>query len=719
MLNKRIGSLFPTLAFLASAITSSALAQQREAEVALQQAMHVEQVEGNLERAIQLYTELVDTHAAARDVAAKAQLHIGMCLEKLGLTEARQAYRDVVDNFPEQRDAVAAAQQRLASLAEQLAELTRQPTFTKIEIASNPQNGVLSPDGSRLAFVSDGGVWVMPIHGNVSPDIAGAPVRIAGVEGAWDAGGSLLAWSGDGRWIAVNGRAGDEDVVYVVPTAGGEPRLVRTPTRGPLDASHRLSLSPEGGTLAFSALGQDQDLDLSDTQSQVIYSVPVSGGEPRQLTSMPGILPAFSPDGETIAYVSRREGAQGGFEGDLWLVPASGGEPIRIISSDSGRIGGPVWSPTGDFIASRHIPGGNNFSAELWVIPVNSTDPGSPMIKISLPKASWRMVTGWTPDNELGVFMRTPASNVGATAFGVFTVPASGGRAAQVSDEGIPEDLAWSPDETQIFTLWVPDRGDSVPTGAEGMIGYVPAGGGKLRALPVAWGRDINAGIGLDVSPDGENVVFTGGLFSMARGRPGPEDVNIWTASVDSGALTQLTAAPEFDAFPCWSPDGKWIAFLRLEEEFGYDAGNIQLIAPAGGEIRQITSNADTVGVASIAFSPDGSRIAYFSGSAIKTVPIEGGRSEVLLEDEFRGSFPDLAWSPDGRHIAYTTARGGKIKLASLDTGRSVELETGLSPETMYSAVTLSPDGATIAFVAAQPTDDEFWLISDFLPQQR
>jgi Tol biopolymer transport system component len=603
------------------------------------------------------------------------------------------------------------AEERLADLTQQLAELRRQPTFTKIEIASKPQNGVLSPDGNRLAFVSDGGVWVLPVHGNVSPDIAGAPVRIADVEGAWDSR-SLLAWSGDGRWIAVNGMAGDEDVVYVVPAAGGEPRVIHTPTRGWLDYSHRLTLSPEGGTLAFSALGQDQEVDPADTQNRFIYSVSVSGGEPRQLTGMTGHLPAFSPDGQTIAYVSIRR-RHGGFESDLWLVPASGGQPVKVISSDSGRIRGPVWSPRGDFIAAHHEPGLNNSSAELWVTPLNSTDPGSSLIKIPLPNTSWNMLAGWTPDDRLGVFLTTPF-DFGAA----YTVPATGGKVVRVTPEhGSPSYLAWSPDGARIYLDWQPRGGDADPQPSPPAIGSIPAGGGEVTSLALAWGWDrISSGGGLDLSPDGTEVVFMGGPRAADR-RPGPEDVSIWTASVDGAALTQLTAGPVYDAFPRWSPDGRWIAFLRLEEERDNDRGNIQLIPSSGGEIRQITSNVDSVDVAHIAFSPDGTRIAYFSGRTIKVVPVQGGQSEVLLTVGSLVPFPELAWSPDGSRIAH--ASDGKIWVDHLPSGRRTELATGLSQEFRYLSVAWSPDGEKIAFVAARPRETEFWLISDFLPQER
>jgi tetratricopeptide (TPR) repeat protein len=94
-----------------------AAAQQRRAEVALQQALHVEQVEGDLQRAISLYRRIVAEHTTDRPVAAQAQLHIGLCLEQLGLTEAQQAYQSVIDGFPEQREVVTAARERLVSLA--------------------------------------------------------------------------------------------------------------------------------------------------------------------------------------------------------------------------------------------------------------------------------------------------------------------------------------------------------------------------------------------------------------------------------------------------------------------------------------------------------------------------------------------------------------------------------------------------------------------------
>ncbi|UCE47543.1 MAG: PD40 domain-containing protein, partial [Phycisphaerales bacterium] len=53
-----------------------------------------------------------------------------------------------------------------------VAKPAHQPNFRKIRIPTKPGNGVLSPDGKKLAFVSKRSIWVVPVHGKVSPDIA-------------------------------------------------------------------------------------------------------------------------------------------------------------------------------------------------------------------------------------------------------------------------------------------------------------------------------------------------------------------------------------------------------------------------------------------------------------------------------------------------------------------------------------------------------------------
>jgi len=70
-----------------------------------QKALAKERGEGNLEEAIVLYKKVVE-EAKDESLAAKAQLRIGICYEKLGKQEAQKAYQMVIDNYPQQTDTV-------------------------------------------------------------------------------------------------------------------------------------------------------------------------------------------------------------------------------------------------------------------------------------------------------------------------------------------------------------------------------------------------------------------------------------------------------------------------------------------------------------------------------------------------------------------------------------------------------------------------------------
>lgn len=695
---------------------SAVVAQEREAEVALQRAMHVEQVQGDLQQAIGLYLRILKEHRESRAVAARAQLHVGFCYEKLGLTQARQAYRTVINDFPEQRDEVASARERLASLTQEVAELRRRPTFRKVAIASKPQEGVLSPDGSKLAFVSDGGVWVVPLRGNVDPHIAGEPVRLADVPHVWDSG-SLMAWSGDGKWIAVNSWLGDEGVpVYLVPASGGEPRRLTMPPRGGHPWNYRVSLSPDGRTLAFAALELGAREDMREYHDRRIYTMPTTGDEPTTVASVWGALPSFSPDGKHIAFVgyreredSRRNTERERYDGDLWIASATSANAVRVAAVD-GRLRGPIWSPDGKYIAAHYEPGTDNSSNEIWVFPVlaDRSSAGQPT-KIALGRDSWDMLAGWTPDGALGVFMQSESHQA------VYTVPASGGNAVQVTPEQpwiwYPR---WSADGSRIYVRTVQDQPPHV------RVEYVPAGGGDLVTVPLhteRWLFSRVPGGGLNVSPDGGRLVLSGAQEPFDP----KEGVDLWTIPVEGGRPTRLTSDASLEGYPCWSPDGRWIAFTDSRTNPGSTHEQfvgIYVVPANGGEVRELTVEADSVAYGPIAYSPDGERVAFFSNRAIKTIPSSGGqRPEVLVSDVRYSAQSDLMWSPDGTKIAYSGA--GKIWIASVSGGAPEELRTGLPGGTQYGTFSWSPNGEKIAFMGSSGGDAEFWLIGDFLPQER
>jgi Tol biopolymer transport system component len=701
-------------AVAALGMTMPAAAQEPSAGVQLEQAMHVERVEGDLQRAIGLYQRVLAEHPGDREVGAKAQLHIGICYETLGRTEAQRAYRRVIDQYADRRDEVAVARQRLAGLSRALAGQVRRPTFTRIEIASKPQNGVLSPDGQRLVFVSDGGLWVVPLHGRVDPGIAGEPVRLANVPHIWD-DYSLMSWSADGNWIAVNSMGEDEVPVYVVPASGGEPRRIEMPDRGGHAWSMRLSLSPDGRRLAFSALELGTREDVPESHRRYIYTIPTAGGDPTRVSSGWGRLPSYSPDGERIAYVGYREREdwaqntkRSRYDGDLWVASASGENPVRLATVD-GRLRGPVWSPDGRYIAAHHEPGDDNGSKAIWVFPFSPDGPsvGEP-IQVALPRESGNMIAGWTPENRLAVFMESESHQA------VYTVPASGGNAVQVTPEGpwfwYPR---WSADGNTIYVRTVHDQVPHV------RVQSVPAVGGELVDVPLhaeRWLVSRVPGGGLNVSPDGDRLVVS----AYQEPYDPREGADLWTIPLKGGHPTRLTSDRSYEGYPCWSPDGRTIAFTDDDESTTLGSEHslaIYTIPAGGGDARKVASASDNVGSGGIAFSPDGARIAFFSSGTIKTVPSAGGqRAEVLVANVRSSSQSDLAWSPDGTQIAYSGA--GKIWIAAVRGGASKELRTGLAEGTWLGTFGWSPDGGKIVFVGQRGGEAELWLISGFLPPQ-
>ena len=89
---------------------------QQSAEDLYQSALMKKEAEGDLKGAIRLFQDILTKFPGKRDIAAKAQLQIGICLEKLGTKEAEKAFQKVIDNYPEQSDAVREAKEKLSLL---------------------------------------------------------------------------------------------------------------------------------------------------------------------------------------------------------------------------------------------------------------------------------------------------------------------------------------------------------------------------------------------------------------------------------------------------------------------------------------------------------------------------------------------------------------------------------------------------------------------------
>ncbi len=253
-----------------------------------------------------------------------------------------------------------------------------------------------SPDGTRVAFVSDRGgskqLWVIAATGGEARALTSG--KLAPGE---------PVWSPDSRWIAFVGKpepeAGQEESdvrvisrlrykqdgegfwdgrwkqLFVVAADDGAPRQV---TRGEHDHIAP-AWSPDGRSLAYAG-NPAPDADLSGVSD--VWVVPVDGGKPaRRLTEGVGPVqqPAWSPDGSRIAYLGHDNEYWGATHLRVWVVPAAGGAPECLTRGYERSIGhhlsgdvrpmpssgGLTWAPGGGRIYFLVTDGGNTQVASV------------------------------------------------------------------------------------------------------------------------------------------------------------------------------------------------------------------------------------------------------------------------------------------------------------------------------------------------------------------
>jgi tetratricopeptide (TPR) repeat protein len=122
----------------------------------LPKAIQLEEVRGELEEAIEIYQTIVDEHSDNRQIAAKAQLHIGMCYEKLGKQAAQKAYKKVIQEFSDQQKIVGEARIRLSRLNEIASAVQAEDIVIRKVIdgtGAGYVGGNPSPNGKYFAFV--------------------------------------------------------------------------------------------------------------------------------------------------------------------------------------------------------------------------------------------------------------------------------------------------------------------------------------------------------------------------------------------------------------------------------------------------------------------------------------------------------------------------------------------------------------------------------------
>jgi len=700
------------LSFVGGAVLLLGSVQQETAKELLEKAIYFEDVQGDLDKAIEVYSEILNNFAQNSEVAARALYRLGWCHERLGNQEARNAYRRIIDEYPGQKEQVAQARVRLAELDATAANASRKPTFRKINLPNRiPPDAQLSPDGKSIAFVNNEWLWIAPTSSNLGSGFLGTPRQL-------DTHGITVEfcgfiWSGDGKWIAFNSGEveGGYKKIYIVPAGGGKPMQIHRNDRDVRVVNYRMSLSPNGDTIVFSSKDED---------TLHIYKKSVTGGSPERLVDVPAREPVFSPDGKMIAYVEDKQ-LVGRHGGGLWVIPVEKGSPTLV--ADAGNASSPIWSPDGKMIA--FVDYDANDKIHIVRLGPDGKTAGE-KISIDCPEGTNGVgrLTGWTPDNKIGILVGIP------TEFALYTQPVEGGTATFVTHGGYPLQPRWSPDGKRIFHTNKVDEisGDWVAFA----IAFVPAEGGEVTTIPLHSEAKIRLpgyGLGDLISPDGKTLVFAG--YKSVD----PITIkHIWTLPVDGETPTQLTDEPVIDGNPCWSPDGKEIAFVRndtpSENWAGMGKDNIYIIPASGGEPRRITSESDRVFGGPVLWSPDGKLLAYFSrdedsvDGTIKIIPANGGEPQVIAKVLHIYANKEMAWSPDGRRIAFNAHKPGSsntiisnfINIVSLEDGSIEEIEPNLKDVNEIYHLDWSPDGKTLVFGGYTGGGHELWFMEGFMP---
>jgi Tol biopolymer transport system component len=719
------GKVALTIIIAAGLLLSSFDSLSQTAKELLPKALQLEQVKGELEEAIEVYQKIVKDFSDNRPIAAKAQFHIGLCYEKLGMKQAQQAYKSVIINYGDQKDIVTTAQERLSRLiliAEELEKMPLIPKFTKIKIPSEfSWDAALSPDGQKLLLASNEKLWLMPLSGNLGSDLPGKPVQIntEGIKVLW----AGLSWSGDGKSIAFNEI--NEDIwtqdkpknekrnqnIYVVSAEGGNPRKIVENHCNPREVNYRINLSPDGKTIAYASANDDESN---------IYSIPVDDGKPKKLVESPAREPVFSPDGKMIAYVEdKRLGNRGG---SLWTVPVSGGNPSLVAPAKNASS--PVWSPDASKIAYLDYFENNKIN----IIPINKDGkPAGDKATINTPEGTQKVIrlTGWGENNQIGTI-------INKVQYALYTLPSEGGQAAIVYKSSASQPR-WSPDGKHI--IFRKDADQEAEGWKDHKLAIIPAEGGEDTNILTVHDSQLGFmpyGMGNRLSPDGMQVVISAKKID--------EDTvyinhypttQIWTVTLNGERLSKITnpSTSYSDDSPCWSPDGKLIAFVRSKikkDRFNlYGEMGIYITNSSGGEPKLLLLEPEKF-IYSINWSPDGKWIAYLKEdklsknepSSLNIINVNDGSSRIVGKVSNFNVFTELAWSPDNKKIAFNDKEGKEIKIMSVEDGSLKDIKTGLVNANIYN-LDWSPDGKRFVFAGYQGGIPEFWVMEDFLPLEK
>ena len=355
---------------------------------------------------------------------------------------------------------------------------------------------------------------------------------------------------------------------------------------------------------------------------------------------------AISPDGRTIAFC---------YQGDIWRVPASGGDAVPLTTNDA-YDQSPVWSHDGKLIA---FTSNRHGSSDVFVM---SADGGAPT-RLTF-HGSGETATDFSPDNSQVIFYGHRQDDVKNQQFPVgglgelYTVPVKGGRPLQLSTIAM-------------------ERARYNPAGT--LIAYHDRKGYEDN-----WRKHHTSSVTRD----------------------------IWTFDPATKAYKQLTTFAGEDRNPVWSKDGNTLYYLTEEK----GSFNVHRMPAAGGASTQVSRFTDhPVRYLSISdggvlcFSYRGELYTMTEGSEPKKVSIRINTDGRYLPERTINvnNADEFSVSPNGKEIVFV--HRGEVFVSSVAEGTTRRITN--TPEQERSA-SFSPDGRSILYASERNNSWDLYTTS-------
>jgi Tol biopolymer transport system component len=374
--------------------------------------------------------------------------------------------------------------------------------------ALGDQDPSFSADGKRLAFVRVLTDQVQDLY--VVSTQGGEPVRqtydYEAITG--------LDWSSEGEDIVFASGRGGTSNLWRLPGNGGKPQWIAA--AGDAAVVHHPSVSRTNGRLTYVRYSSNTNIWKYDRT-----------GPPRSLISSTrwDSNPSISPDGEHIAFVSRRSGNL-----EVWMCDQEGNFPVQLTDNRGGVASTPRWSPGGGRIAYTYWQEGN---ADIKVIDVAG---GKPNTLIDWP--SHEVGASWSRDG-LWVYF---ASNRGGS-WQIWKISSEGGQAYQVTREG----------------------GITAFDGGEGHLYYVKDRTPGIWRMPVEGGQETLVIASLHPDDAANWQVVDRGIYFIRRDATGPA-IAFYSFITEKTLRTAVLDQVPHDAAFSVSADRQWFLFSKTEQ---------------------------------------------------------------------------------------------------------------------------------------------------------